>query len=51
MDLRLELYDTEGDRQRDVDVEIGNLDEDEAKLFDTLIYEIRMHFVNLPSDG
>ena len=29
----------------------GNLDDDEAKLFDTLIYEIRMHFVNLPSDG
>ena len=28
----------------------GNLEDDEEKLFDTLIYELRMHFVKLTTD-
>ncbi|MGH0037633.1 MAG: DUF1844 domain-containing protein [Myxococcota bacterium] len=29
----------------------GNLDEDETKLFDSLLYELRMRFVELESSG
>ncbi len=29
----------------------GNLDEDETKLFDSLLYELRMRFVELESRG
>jgi hypothetical protein len=29
----------------------GNLDEEETKLFESLLYELRMHFVKIPSDG
>ena len=36
MNLRLELHDTEGDRRRDMDVAVTNLDEDDA-----LVAELR----------